>query len=265
MQMEKENFELIISSFVVIIIFSIIVAIINRYIRRKFDYFTTSQNYEKAKNDVIRDLKEKHERALDDLKLDKSNLTRTNKSLQNELRESNGTVNNLKNEISNLTRTNEALQNQLREFHGTFNSQYSIFLKEDMRRIYAEKDAYKIKFENQHLKVLELERELARQQNASEYTKTIEGFTRLEYTRKMITDKDNSARAQISFHGNKLDRGCVSQLSIDAPDSFQSHQLEEKSLHELREEQPETPKHEKVNSPCKTRSKTAEEEKSRHE
>ena len=83
-QIKKENSQQInqiLLAFFVISIISIIVAMINRYIRSKFDqieiskhHSETSKNYEKTTNEVIRGLKEKHEKALDDIKQDKRNV-----------------------------------------------------------------------------------------------------------------------------------------------------------------------------------------------
>ena len=84
MKMQKETSDYILRIFVaftVISILSMIVAMINRYMRNQFNqietsknHLATSQNYEKTTNEAIRDLKEKHDKALDDLKLDKRNL-----------------------------------------------------------------------------------------------------------------------------------------------------------------------------------------------
>ena len=84
MRIQKENSEFIfqiLTAFFVISLISTIVATINHYIRSRFDQtetskhqLETSQNYERTTNEVIRDLKEKMEKALEDLKHDKRNV-----------------------------------------------------------------------------------------------------------------------------------------------------------------------------------------------
>jgi len=172
------------------------------------------KNYERTTNEVVRELKEKHDKALEDLKLDKSNLTRAIESLQNQLRESNRTV----------------------------NTQYNIYMKDDMRRINAEKEALYIKYETQQSKLLELEKELARYQKA--YIKKLENtqskVVELEKELTRLQNASESPQVHISFHGNKFDNGSSSTLSIDGPGTLQSEHSKGKTLNEQQQKRSET-------------------------